>query len=133
MGGWGNGGGIAEAGGIEGVDADFVGSALSGNIEVVEGEAETGGVAGADDDFVGGADAGVGGGEESFVGDGLAVGGDSYPGGLGGADDEGKCGRRFWFGDLSRGLRDGRFEIGSGGVGCGRRCGGSGRRGWKRG
>jgi len=73
---WGGGGDYAHAGGIEDEGFYFGFGAVGGDFLAIPEEGDAGGIADAGDDFVTGADRGVGWGDESFVADGLAVGGD---------------------------------------------------------
>ncbi len=101
----------ADTGGVEGVGADFAGVAAGGDFFAVEQEADASGIAGANDDFVGGANAGVGGGDQSFAGHGLTVGGNRDPGSLGGADDQRQRLRGLWRDSWSVGLGDGKVAV----------------------
>lgn len=68
--------GFAEASGVEGEGFNFAFVALGGNRFAFEGKGEAGGVAGFYDDLSRGANGGACGRDQSFGGDGIAVGGD---------------------------------------------------------
>ncbi len=90
--------GDAHAVGIEDEGFYFGFGAVGGDFLAIPEESDSGGVADAGDDFTAGADGGMGGGDEGFLADGLAVGLDGDPGSFLGADHErqgsgGFCGR----------------------------------------
>ena len=80
------------AGGVEDERLDFGFGAVGGDFLAIPEERNSGGVADLGDDFATGADRGVGGGDEGFLADILAVGEDGDPGRLCGADHESKRG-----------------------------------------
>ena len=83
----------SKPGGIEDVGFYFSFVALSGDFFAVEQEADARGVSGFHDDLAAGADGGVRGRDQGFVGHGFAVGQDRDPGGLPGTDQEGEGSR----------------------------------------
>jgi hypothetical protein len=99
----------AHAVGIEDEGFDFGFGAVAGDFAAVPKEGDSGGIANFGDDFAVGADGGVGGGDESFLADLLAVGLDGNPGCFLGADHEsqrrsrGFCWRRNGLGEISSG------------------------------
>jgi hypothetical protein len=85
-----SGGTDADASRIEDHGSDFGFGALGGDFFAIPEEIYSGGVAGFDCDFAGGVDRSVGGGDQGFGGDFLAVGVDGDPGIFRGADDQGQ-------------------------------------------
>ena len=83
----------AHARGIEDEGFDLRFGAVSGDFLAVKQESDSGGVADSSDDFAGGADGGVGGSDQGFLVDILAVGKDGDPGSFRGADDQRERGR----------------------------------------
>lgn len=97
-GGWG-GREDAKAGGIEDVGFNFAFVALGGNFLAVQLEADAGGVSCLDYDLSGGANRGVRGRDQGFMGYGFAVGCDGDPAGFVGADQHAEgVGRGDWSG-----------------------------------
>ena len=80
------------AGGVEDESLHFGFGAAGGDILAIPEESNSGGVADLGDDFAIGADRGVGGGNEGFLADILAVGKDGDPGRLCGSDHESEGG-----------------------------------------
>lgn len=85
-----------DSGGIEDVGFDFAFVTAGRNFFIVHNKADACGVTDSYDDFARGADGGVRGRDQSFVGDGLAVGGNGDPAGFLGSDQDGEGGE--WFG-----------------------------------
>lgn len=77
-----------DAGGIEDESLGFAFGAVGGDLLAVPEETDSGSVADSDDDLAASADGSVGGGDESFAGHGLPVGGDGDPRAFGSADHE---------------------------------------------
>ena len=100
--------GGVDAGGVEGESLGFAFGALGWDFLIIEEEGDAGGIADFDNDLLRGANAGVGGRDESFLGARLAIGGDGDPGGFCRADGQAHrsgCVCRRFCGCGCRGLR----------------------------
>jgi len=76
------------AGGVENIASYFSNVSLRRKFLAVQEEADSGGISGSDNDLAGCPHGGVSGRDQSFVGDGFAVGRDRNPGGLVSADQQ---------------------------------------------
>ena len=99
-----------QAGGVEHVGSYFAFVALGGDFLAVQQEGDTGGVSGFYYDLVAGADGGVGGRDQGFLGCGFAVDDEGDPSRLLGADQQGESAGRLCRSGLTRGL--GRRQVG---------------------